>query len=137
MTFTDSGAGGGCPVAVRRGVPVVQAPAEIDIDSARRLRDALLESLAGGHATIVADLSRTRFCDSAGLQALVRAHREAVAEGGELRMVLPAARVMRVFAVTGLDRVIPRYATLDEALAPTPAISIRPRRPAGASGSAA
>lgn len=126
MTDTDSGQE--CPVTVQQGVPVVTAPAEIDIETALRLQAALLAALARGYGTVVADLAGTRFCDSAGLAALVRAHREAQAEGGELRMVLPAARVMRVFAVTGLDRVIPRYATLAEALAPLPAIAIRPSR---------
>ena len=46
----------------------------------------------------------------------------ALAEGGELRLVIPAScMVLRIFALTGIDQVIPNFADLDEALAPAPA----------------
>ena len=48
------------------GVPVVTAPAEIDITNAEQLRAALLNSAARGHATVVLDMTHTRFCDCAG-----------------------------------------------------------------------
>ena len=69
----------------------------------------------------------TRFCDSAGLNLLVRAHKRALAEGGELRLVIPAgSEVLRVLTLTGIDRVIPRFASLREALARAPAAAPRP-----------
>ncbi len=74
-----------------------------------------------GHGTFVVDMSLTRFCDSAGLQALVAAHRRARAEDGEMLLVIPDAAVLRVFAITGMDRVIPNFARLAEALAHAPA----------------
>lgn len=116
------------------GMPVVRAPAEIDIANAGQLRAALLESAGQGHATIVVDLSETGFCDTAGLQVLVLGHRRATAEGGELRLVVQAASLMRLFSLTGVDSVIPIFATLDEAIHELPAIAIRPQRtgPAGA-----
>ena len=103
------------------GVPVVTAPAEIDVASAYQLRAALLDAAAGGHATVVVDLTGTRFCDSAGLNLLVRAHKRARDMGGGLRLVIPAgAAVLRIFTVTGIGRVIPQFASLGEALAPGP-----------------
>ena len=45
------------------GVPVAEAPEEIDICNAEQLRIVLLEAASRGHATIVADMTRTRFCD--------------------------------------------------------------------------
>ncbi|HEY9244368.1 MAG TPA: STAS domain-containing protein [Streptosporangiaceae bacterium] len=115
-----------CPVTMLRGVPVITAPTEIDVASAESLRAALAGTAARGHATIVVDLSATRFCDSAGLHALIRAHRTAVAEGGELRLVTPARGVLRIFAITGVDRVMPRYADRAAAVAPLPAVAIDP-----------
>lgn len=115
-----------CPVTMLRGVPVIRAPAEIDMASAEQLRAALAEAAARGHATIVADLSATRFCDSAGLHALIRAHRTAVAEGGEVRLVIGAPGVLRIFAITGVDRVMPRFADRAAAVAPLPAVTIDP-----------
>jgi len=112
------------------GVPVVAAPAEIDVTGAEQLRVVLLRSAARGHATIGVDMTRTRFCDSAGLTVLVRAHRRALAESGELRAVMPGGGpVARIFAITRLDRVIPVFGSLDEALAPRPGAVIRPLRP--------
>jgi anti-sigma B factor antagonist len=59
------------------GVPVVEASEEIDICNAEQLRLVLLEACSRGHATVVVDMTRTRFCDSAGLAVLAGAHRRA------------------------------------------------------------
>jgi len=72
------------------GVPVVTVPAEIDVTAAGQLRMVLLRATARGHATVAVDMTRTRFCDSAGLTVLVRAHKRAWPGDGELRLVIPA-----------------------------------------------
>ena len=110
------------PVEVLSGAHVVTAPEEIDITNAAGLRAALLEAAGPGSRTLVVDMARTQFCDSAGLNVLVRAHKRARAEGGELLLVICAAAVLRIFALTGLDRLIPNFPDLDQALAPTPAV---------------
>jgi len=104
------------PVEMVRGIPVVVAPEEIDITNAPRLRAALLDAASRGRAVVV-DMSGTRFCDTAGLHALVGAHRRAVAEGGRLLLVVAANAVLRVFTITGLDQVLAHFASLDDALA--------------------
>jgi anti-sigma B factor antagonist len=103
------------------GVPVIAVPEEIDIANAAELRAALLGSAALGNATVVVNMARTEFCDSAGLNVLIRAHQRAQAQGGEVRVVMGGAAVRRVFAVTAVDRVIPTFASLEEALGPAPA----------------
>src|SRR5215831_14188868 len=119
------------------GVLVGTAPTEIDVASAYQLRAALLQAAADGHATVVVDLTGTRFCDSAGLNLLVRAHKRALAGGGELRLVIPAgAAVLRIFTVTGIGRVIPQFASLAEALDQLPAAALRPPAPGSPAGSA-
>ncbi len=117
------------PFQMAGGVPVVTAPAEIDATTADQLRAILLEWHTRGHATVVVDMTGTQFCDSAGLRELVRAHKRARAEGGELRLVLPAdGAVPRVFTFTGLDRLIPHFSAPEQAMAQVPAAG-RPRRP--------
>lgn len=106
---------------VVNGVPVVAAPQEIDITNAPTLRLALLAAAARGRGALVVDMTRTRFCDSAGLHALVAAQKRALAEGRELRLAVPAAGVLRVFEITGLHRLIPCFRSLEQALADTPA----------------
>jgi anti-sigma B factor antagonist len=117
------------PIEMVRGVPVVAAPEEIDISNAESLRAVLLEAAGRGPARFVVDMTRTRFCASAGLGVLVGAHKRARAEGGELRLVMPTSEnVRQVFALTGIDRVIPTFSDLDQALPPAPAAARRSRK---------
>jgi anti-sigma B factor antagonist len=103
------------------GVPVVATPPEIDITSADQLGAALLHVTGKGHPVVVVDMSGTRFCDCAGLHVLAAASRRVRAEGGELRLVVPAGgSVPRVFALTGIGRYVPCFAHLEEALARPP-----------------
>lgn len=106
------------PIQKISGVPVVITPEEIDITNADGLRAALLRAAAQGRTTYVVDMTRTRFCDSAGLQALIGAHRRARAEGGEVRFVVTGPAVRRILAIMAIDRLIPVFGHLDEALAP-------------------
>lgn len=104
------------PITMVRGVPVVTAPEEIDIANADGLRAALLQAAARGSPTLVIDMTRTRFCDTAGLHALVGAHKQALAEGGRLQLATSSPTILRILAITGIDRVIPQFASLDSAL---------------------
>jgi anti-anti-sigma factor len=113
------------------GIPVVAAPEEIDIATAYGLR-AALASAARGQATVVVDMTRTHACDATGLHVLVRAHRRALAHGGELRLVISSPDVRRLFAIAGLDRVIHHFGSLDEALAQISADANHPPRPSDA-----
>jgi anti-sigma B factor antagonist len=103
-------------------VPVVAAPEEIDITNADRLRSALRQAAAHGHGTLVVDMTRTRFCDCAGLHVLTAAHKQAQAEGRGLLLVTSGAAVLRLLAMTGIDRMIPSFTRLDQALAQTPGV---------------
>ena len=109
------------PVELVGGVPVLAAPEEIDITNAEPLRAALLKAAASGPGTLVVDMTRTQFCDSSGLHTLIAAHKRAEAEGREVLLVIPSTTVLRVFALTGMDRVIPNFTRLPEALTQTAA----------------
>jgi anti-sigma B factor antagonist len=100
---------------------VVGAPKELDITNASQFREALRVAAGSGTGITVIDLSRTQFCDSAGLHALVAAHKRARAVGGEVRLVISDPHVLRIFAISGLDQVIGCYSDLGQALAPSSA----------------
>lgn len=104
------------PVGLVGGVPVVTAPGEIDITNAVDLRAALLDAAGNGHKRFVVDMTGTRFCDSSGVHALAAAHQRALANDCELLLAVSDAGVLRVFAITGIDRIIPNFATLEEAV---------------------
>jgi anti-sigma B factor antagonist len=117
-------------VEVVGDLPVVATPREIDISNAEGLGTAPLEASAHGRGRLVADMSGTQFYDSSGIHVLVRAHKRARAEGGELLLALPATTVLRVLAITGIDRVIPSFSRLEDALAHALAASSACRSPA-------
>ncbi|MEW2354887.1 STAS domain-containing protein [Spirillospora sp. NPDC029432] len=58
----------------------------------------------GTALALALDLRRLRFCDSSGLNALVRIWRITTAARGELVILDPAPQPARVLRTTGLDR---------------------------------
>jgi anti-sigma B factor antagonist len=52
------------------------------------------------------DMSEVRFCDSAGLTALVEAHRDLLSRQGSLTLVGAGPRIQRLLRITGLDAVL-------------------------------
>jgi anti-sigma B factor antagonist len=102
---------------IRRAPPhaVITMPAEIDMTNADQVRQALLSAVERQVAVLIVDMSRTRFCDSAGVQAVIAAYRRAAMTGTQLRLVATAVR--RIFTVIGADQLIPTYPTVEAALA--------------------
>ena len=93
---------------------VIRMPAEIDAAIADETRQALLAAVIPGTAILVIDMSRTTFCDSAGLKAIIAAHARAAETGTQLRLV--ATAVLRIITIVGIDQLIPIYPTLEAAL---------------------
>ena len=69
-------------------VAVLTMPEEIDITNADETREQLLTIVNQGATVLVADMSRTTFCDSAGITALVRAFRRANEGGTSIHLPL-------------------------------------------------
>jgi anti-sigma B factor antagonist len=105
------------PVVWLSKVAVVTLPVEIDIANAGQVRDDLLSVLNRGAATLIVDMGGTTFCDSAGVNALVRAHKRATASGSEMRLVVSAPAVQRVLDITGVDRLMDIYPSVAASLA--------------------
>jgi anti-sigma B factor antagonist len=85
---------------------VVTLPVEVDITVADQVREDLLSVLNRGPAVLIVDMGGTTFCDSAGVHALVRAHKRAAASDAGMLLVVSAPAVQRVLAITGVDRLI-------------------------------
>jgi anti-sigma B factor antagonist len=96
---------------------VVSLPVEIDITNADQVREDLLSVLNQGAALLIPDLSKTTFCDSAGVGALARTFRRAEASQSEMRLVVTARAVQRVLSLTGIDRLLDIYPSVSAALA--------------------
>ncbi len=98
-------------------VAVMTLPAEIDVSSADQIREDLLAAVAQDASLVIADMSATTFCDSAGVTALVRAARKANASGTGLRLATSTPAVTRVLAITGVDQLIDIYPSVVAAMA--------------------
>lgn len=96
---------------------VITLPEEIDISNSEQVREELLSLLNRGPAVLIVDMAETTFCDSAGVNALVRAHKRATANGAEIRLVVTSPGVQRVLDITGMDRLIPVYPSMTASLA--------------------
>ena len=101
----------------QRQLVIVTLPGEIDMANADDIGKQLAAPFPSGVGVVIADMTATTFCDSLGIGMLVNACRQAVADGGELRLLLPCPGVLKVMDVLGVDAVLPIYQSLEKALA--------------------
>lgn len=113
-------------VTVVSGVTVGAFPAEVDVSNAGAIRDQLLRLLDGGVGPLILDLSATRFCDCAGVGAIMRVRTRALESRTRISLVLPAVgTVHRIAVMTGLTRRLNSTSSLGEALAAAEDVLLR------------
>jgi anti-sigma B factor antagonist len=95
---------------------VVSLPVEIDVTNADMIREELLSVINQGASVLVADMSKTIFCDSAGVSALVRSRTRAAASQSDIRVVVATPAVQRVLSLTGVDRLLDIYPSVAASL---------------------
>ncbi len=126
MVSGDSGQPPGeGPVDGRFGVEVRPAPGaevlvisgELDHDTAEPLREALQASVERAPKRILVDCANLQFCDSTGLNVLLRARLAAREAGSRLELAALRPPVARMFDITGAYEVFRVHAGLEEALA--------------------
>ncbi len=91
---------------------IVHIGGEIDVYTAPVLRRRLDEPIMAGCRDLVVDLSGVTFLDSTGLGVLVGRLKMMRSHAGQMRVVGATDRVHKVFAITGLDRVLEMYPSL-------------------------
>lgn len=104
-------------ISERDGWAILAVGGEVDVATAPRLREKLIELVNDGHHQIVVDLSAVEFLDSTGLGVLVGALKRVRTHDGDLALVCTESRVLKVFEITGLTKVFAMYASVDEAVA--------------------
>lgn len=96
---------------------VLTVKGEVDVYSAPRLREKLVELVTQGRRMIVADLDGVDFLDSTGLGVLVGGLKRLRSHDGDLSLVCTQARILKVFEITGLTSVFKISPTVDDATA--------------------
>jgi anti-sigma B factor antagonist len=94
---------------------VVEVGGEVDVYTAPRLRERLVELIDGGARDVVVDLGRVDFLDSTGLGVLVGALKRLRAAGGTFSLVCAKEPLLKVFRITALDQVFPLHDTVESA----------------------
>ncbi|MEU5111117.1 STAS domain-containing protein [Streptomyces longwoodensis] len=64
--------------------------------------------------SLILVLTGVTYCDSSGLNTLLRLHLHAQDSGGRLTVAGPPAQLVRMLTVTGMDTVLPVYGTVAE-----------------------
>ena len=96
---------------------VLDVAGEIDVYTAPKLREKLVELVEAGSHQIVVDMSKVEFLDSTGLGVLVGGlKRVRQHDGGALHLVCSSDRILKIFRITGLTKVFGIYDTVDEAI---------------------
>jgi len=107
----------GLDVSEHGATTVLSVRGEVDVYTAPRLREKLVELVSQGKHTIVIDLEAVDFLDSTGLGVLVGGLKRARSHEGELSLVCTQHRILKVFEITGLTRVFAIHDSVDGAVA--------------------
>ena len=107
----------GLDVSQKGGWAVLAVSGEVDVATAPRLRERLVDLVGEGNHRIVVDLENVDFLDSTGLGVLVGALKRVRTHDGDLALVCTQPRILKVFEITGLTKVFSIHRSVDEATA--------------------
>lgn len=102
-------------VTQRHGYTILSPQGEIDFATGPQLKDAINERLIAGDVNLVMDLEAVDFIESTGLGALIGGRRRAHALKGSLRLVCTEEQLLKIFRITGLDKVFAIYDSVEQA----------------------
>lgn len=94
---------------------VLEVGGEVDVYTAPRLRERLVELIDGGARSVIVDLNRVDFLDSTGLGVLVGALKRLRAVSGSFGLVCDKEPLLKIFRITALDQVFPLYHSVEAA----------------------
>lgn len=103
--------------ARREGATVLTLRGEIDVYTAPRLRQAIVDLVDAGDARIVVDMEKVDFLDSTGLGVLVEGLKRARNRDGSLSIVATQDKILKIFDITGLNKTFSIHRSVDEAVA--------------------
>lgn len=98
------------------GIEIVDVEGEIDVYTAPRLRELLIELVNEGHHQLIVNMEKVEFLDSTGLGVLVGGLKRVRAHDGSLDLVCNQERILKIFRITGLTKVFGIHGTVDEAV---------------------
>lgn len=99
-------------------VLVIHLPKELDHHNCRCLKVETDLLLAENYIKkIVFDFSKTVFMDSSGIGVLLNRYKQMERSGGNVAIYGAGARILRVLTIGGIGKLVPRYDSMEEAIA--------------------
>ena len=95
---------------------VLRIAGEIDVYTAPKLRQQVIDLVDDGTRHIVADLRGVDFLDSTGLGALVGSLKRLRQRQGSLRLVIGGGRILQLFQITGLTNAFALHTSVLDAI---------------------
>jgi anti-sigma B factor antagonist len=89
---------------------------EMDISTAKEVREKLVSLISQGVRHLVINLEGTSYMDAAGVDVMVRALKLVSALGGTFSVACPHEHLLKVFEVAALSDAFHVYSSLDEAV---------------------
>jgi anti-sigma B factor antagonist len=99
------------------GIEIIDVAGTIDIYTAPRLRELLIEQVSKDNYQLIVNLDKVEFLDSTGLGVLVGGLKRVRARDGSLDLVCTQERILKIFRITGLTKVFGIHETVDQAIA--------------------
>ena len=95
---------------------VISLTGEVDLYTAPELKQELVRLIEDGSRTVVIDMTDTTFIYSTTLGVLVSGVKRLRPLDGRLALVIVDRNILKIFEITGLDRVFSIFANRAEAL---------------------
>nr|SBO98780.1 Anti-sigma F factor antagonist (spoIIAA-2); Anti-sigma B factor antagonist RsbV [Nonomuraea gerenzanensis] len=99
---------------------VLKVAGEVDVFTAPKLREQIIDLAAKGTVHVIVDLGAVQFLDSTGLGVLVGGLKRLRTQDGSLALVMTTDRISRIFKITGLTAVFASYSSVQEAIEADP-----------------
>lgn len=106
LEITAEHDGSNCRLAVK---------GEVDVYTSPMLKSHIVDAVDAGCVDLVIDLEGVGFIDSSGLGVLVSGLRRVKEQDGSMRIICTKDGILKIFRITGLDKVFPIFSSAEEA----------------------
>jgi len=101
----------------KSGVVVIIPEGELDVTNSNTFKNRITEEfLDKGKVNIVIDMSNVGYMDSSALGTIISLYKNCRMNGGSFAIAGLIDTVRRLFSITALDKVVPIYDTVEDAI---------------------
>lgn len=102
---------------IKPGYTVLELSGEVDVLSAPKLKETIIEHITNKAQLIIVDLTEVEYLDSTGLGTLIGSLKRTREAKTRLSIVGMNARLRRLFDITGIDKIFLIYDSVEQAVA--------------------